>query len=425
MSPPKAEIEIGAVRPNELESLLALLCKVFGLPYEPAREIFYKDPYLNLENKRVLRVNGRIVSCLNIADREVWFSKGTVRVGGIAGVATHPEERGKGYASRLISDTLDFLKTQGYALSALIPYSAHFYRRFGYEICGNACRYITAPSYLPSSRDIRNVRPARPDDASPLAVCYGQWSFRNHFFGIRDEQRWRYLLQNVQQCHVYADERNHISGYVLSEMRQNPPAFDGDLPMPTLRVLEFLTQTREAHRGLIAHLAAQTAAGMIEFSLPSHLIWEFNLDNLMGTGIGEEILASIEIVPMLMTRMINFRPLIEACLLYPDPDDLREGLWQDGLRLEIRGPNHGQPPESWTVLREPSGDTVRPSIDSDSHFPCLSADLRIWAQVTTGFKWAGDAIAQGILYASDEIAIERGISIFSAYHPVLPLPDHF
>ena len=424
MFPSKAEMEISAVRPDELESLLALICEVFGLPYEPAREIFYGDPYLNLENKRVLRVGGRIVSCLSIADREVWLGSKKVRVGGIAGVATRPEERGKGYASLLISDTLDFLKAQGYALSALIPYSSHFYRRLGYEICGNACRYITSPSFLPSSREIQNVRPARSNDASALERCYDTWSWRNSFFGIRDEQRWQYLLKNVQQCHIYIQEGNGIAGYLLTDIRQNPPAFEGEVSMPTLRVLEFAAQTKKARQGLTAYLAAQTAFGMVEFSLPAPLLSELQLDSLMGTGIGEEILANIEIVPMLMARILNFCPLIEAHLPTRETNDIYS-RWEGRLRLEICDSAQTSPPESWTLLREPKGNTVRPSLPSEHDLPCLFGDLRVWAQVVTGFKSADDAIAQGSLFASNETASNRGSVLFKRSHPFLPTPDHF
>ncbi len=416
-SPNDPHIEIGAVHPDELESLLALICEVFQLPYEPARELFYKDPYLNLENKRVLRVNGQIVSCLTIADREVWLGGGRVRVGGIAGVATHPKERNKGYAGLLLEDTLAYLKTQGYALSALIPYSSHFYRRLGYEICGNVCRYVTAPSYLPTSTDGRKMRSGRPDDVEDLADMYAKFALGKAFHGVRDNPRWHYLLQNVEQCHVYTDDSGKITGYVLSDIRQNPPAFEGEMPMPTLRVLEFVADNPAARRGLLSHLAAQHSVGMVEFCTQGQALAQLGLLDLLGTGIGEEILANIEVVPMLMVRIVDFRVLI-ATLAFSTH-------FSGGLRLELHDPTRKMPPEQWTVMKKSGLAPVTASVSSDAALPCLSADVRVWAQVVTGFKGADDAIAQGLLFASDETAQNCGSELFPTNHPFLPIPDHF
>ena len=49
-------LEIRSPRPDELDPMLALMCGAFGLPFNPAREVFYKDPYFDVNRKRVLRV---------------------------------------------------------------------------------------------------------------------------------------------------------------------------------------------------------------------------------------------------------------------------------------------------------------------------------------------------------------------------------
>src|SRR5260221_14358679 len=97
-------IDIRAARSDELDAMLALMCEAFNLPFASAREIFYKDPYFNIEKKRALLVDGKLTSCLTIADAPLWIGRAMVPVGGIAGVATEQSQRNKGYAGRLLVD---------------------------------------------------------------------------------------------------------------------------------------------------------------------------------------------------------------------------------------------------------------------------------------------------------------------------------
>ena len=61
----------------------------------------------------------------------------------IYAVATHPDHRGKGLASRLMEETHSRLKSQGYAGAVLKPAKGlfPFYARLGYETCGYVSRF--------------------------------------------------------------------------------------------------------------------------------------------------------------------------------------------------------------------------------------------------------------------------------------------
>ena len=69
----------------------------------------------------------------------------------IYAVATHPEHRGKGLASRLLEDTHAHLKELGYAGAVLKPASGlfPFYARLGYETCGYITRFCAEASDSP------------------------------------------------------------------------------------------------------------------------------------------------------------------------------------------------------------------------------------------------------------------------------------
>ena len=69
----------------------------------------------------------------------------------IYAVATHPEYRGKGLASRLLEDTHAHLKELGYAGAVLKPAAGlfPFYGRLGYETCGYITRFSAEASDSP------------------------------------------------------------------------------------------------------------------------------------------------------------------------------------------------------------------------------------------------------------------------------------
>src|SRR5437660_6973410 len=153
-------IEIRSPQPDELDVLLAVMCEAFGLPFAPARDVFYRDPYYDVQNKRVLVEDGVPISCLTIVDSQMWIGKAIVRVAGIANVATRQSHQGKGYATRLLAATIPTLRERGFGFSALLLYSYGFYRRLGWELAGTQYKLTARPSALPFYREARYVRNA-------------------------------------------------------------------------------------------------------------------------------------------------------------------------------------------------------------------------------------------------------------------------
>lgn len=59
--------------------------------------------------------------------------RGTVYpMAGVAGVATLPRARRRGFARAVVNELLDRMRDSGHAVSALYPFRASFYQRFGY-----------------------------------------------------------------------------------------------------------------------------------------------------------------------------------------------------------------------------------------------------------------------------------------------------
>jgi predicted acetyltransferase len=417
-------VEIGIAETKELDAVLEILCEAFHMAPDAARPVFYNDPYFNLENKRVLRVNGRLVSCLTIVETECWIGACAVKLGGIAGVATRGEARNRGYAGRLLADTVQALRERGFGLSALIPARQEFYRRYGWEIAGHAQRYLTAPAHLPAFPERQNVRPARQEDIPDLARLYDLWATCRTLHCRRDAKRWQYILDNVRQRAVYVSPEGNPEGYLLYDflvtdaggMEVEP---SGVALPPTLRILEMHAATPEARRGLLGFLANQTQVGCIEVTAT---IEDMTRNGLFGLRSGQtdlDSLASLEIVPALMARVID--PLRLAKQM--------NGNWPNfvgALQIEMRD---ALADGSVTSLRiEGDGRTPHVLSDGEDGSPAaerIQGDVRAWTQVMTGHIGADDACALGLLQPLTPSARAFASFLFPQRVSFLPLTDHF
>ena len=416
------EIEISAARPDELDQIVRLVSAAFSLPLDGARKVFFADPYLDLENKRVLRIGGEVVSCLTLIEAKCWMGRGTARMAGIAGVVTAPEQRGRGYAGRLLKSTLQTLRERKFAFAALLPAQADYYRRFGWEYAALSNRYLTAPAHLPNYPEARLVRAAVPDDLPALSRLYDAQSKEKTLHCLRDEKRWNYLHQFVKHRDVFVGASG-VEGYLLYEYRtaplpESPPKANGPVIPPTLRVMEMVAGTPAARRGLLGHLANQTHAACIET--------EARLDALHRSGLLHPAqgnlpsLASVDIAPAVMARIVNFSETMKALsvnwsglrgqlVLTLTDDTLTDG----GISLLLMG--HG---DAVTHLPLPLKDAAA----------CpdrLTGDARAWSQVALGYFSGEDACALGNLVPTTPRAFDLAAVLFPRRDPFLPLPDYF
>jgi predicted acetyltransferase len=69
-------------------------------------------------------------------------------MGGVAGVATHPAGRRRGFARTMLTHVLADMRDQGQVVTALYPFRASFYERFGYVGIGAEPRATLRPRDL-------------------------------------------------------------------------------------------------------------------------------------------------------------------------------------------------------------------------------------------------------------------------------------
>lgn len=444
-------MDVSSARQEELDTVLRVMCAAFELPYEVARPIFYGDPYFDAENKRVLRLNGQIVSCLTLTSAQCRVGKALLSVAGIAGVATLPECQRKGYASRLITDALQTLRERGHGLAGLFPYDYGYYRRLGWETASVGCKYSIAPAMLPVYSEnseaysdfshhqagIQHLVGAENTHQAGMTAVYRQCADGQALWAERNAKRWQYVMDRVTHKYVVLKSDETVEGYLLYDIQPGivqMGAMQREQP-PILRILELCAVTGRARRRLIAHLAAQRQVGRIEYVTTSRHLEAMGLLPGSCPPQMEEPFAHIELVPALMLRVVDFTRLLQAVSINWEGFEgevvlkLQDDVFpQASESVLIAGNGAGLPritPESeWPTLNNRNEQNTAIA-DLSSPLYQVQGDVRAWSQVVVGYMSGEAACAYGLLQASTPAATQLAGLLFPARSPFLPAPDHF
>ncbi len=268
---------------------------------------------------------GQPVSQISIFYTSLRVYDGTVRVGSIGGVCTHPEYRGFGLASRLMEYCTRQL-VQGGASLMLISGERGLYTRLGNVLAGKYASFTLRPGQRipsPASISLRPVHPSaaalcsRMYQAEPIhftrAMATYQEAFQPHPLGYHAEQ-WLVELEG------------RPAAYLLLSV---PWEYVGQPQAGVRRVLEY-AGSRAALVGALAAPLAQPGICEIQIQVG----WQdTDFIHLLRQGGREPAWSAL---PEHTMRIINFprlmaglRPVLQASLSQSQ---------RRGLRFEQTGP---------------------------------------------------------------------------------------
>ncbi len=107
---------------EEFDDFLWFLGRCYGL----SRDFFTRTcPHIYRPDHEactcfyVLEHNGKVVSHVGVYPIDIVAAGVSLRIGGVGGVATLPEERGRGYMSKLLNHVIGVMREQGHPVSGL------------------------------------------------------------------------------------------------------------------------------------------------------------------------------------------------------------------------------------------------------------------------------------------------------------------
>ncbi len=208
---------------------------------------------------------------------------GFLPMGGIAGVASWAEARGRGYVDALLCESLRNMRDAGQVVSALYPFAWNFYKRYGWDFVGEK-REITLPltqlKTAPEGRHVRDLTDYQDAQNARTAIAPAYANFAQNYRGAFREtsHRWDRALEHS------GDHATHVYGY-FSDGADNCAAYllwrfdtDGD----GAHIREFAAQTPGDYRALLSllhYLATQKRIARVtlpaDTPLWSHLMhWD-------------------------------------------------------------------------------------------------------------------------------------------------------
>jgi len=203
---------------QECDRFLAILCEVFDLDYDLAHGVFFADPGFDPARKWALFIEGEMQTILTTTPLQF----GSSHAIGIAGVATLPAARGKGYAERLVSEVCSVSEAQGVSEAILFAKRRGLYEKCGFEVVDELVRGPIAT--LPTD----TVGPAL--SFSEVEQLYADWSHQDSRRLRRDSHSWAKWKYSLKVCEPMGGGYACLEGTMIREAMTTDQALSWPVP---------------------------------------------------------------------------------------------------------------------------------------------------------------------------------------------------
>lgn len=171
----------------------------------------------------VFDAKNKICSSVYLIPYEMRFNGKTIRMAGIGGVATLPEERNKGYIKELFRYCFKEMYKNDQIFSVLYPFSNVYYRQFGYEWCIKN-QSITIPlksfSHFNKAGEVKLY--LNNDDKGIIKEIYNKFIENKNLSIVRNEKQWDKMLnkdpyKTMQYTYIYYNNKGKPMSYIIFE----------------------------------------------------------------------------------------------------------------------------------------------------------------------------------------------------------------
>ncbi|MGE8078920.1 GNAT family N-acetyltransferase [Peribacillus loiseleuriae] len=185
--------------------------------------------------------NDQLAAKLHLLPLSIYLGNNQLKMGGIAGVATYPEYRRKGFVKELLKEALFQIKDQGMSVSLLHPFSVPFYRKFGWELFSNRMKYVLNKSDLIMKNHPNGTvkRLTKEDHSAEIERVYEQYAEQFNGMLVRERSWWQNSAYGNQFIAVYYDDNGNASGYFMYSVHNRK-----------MNVTEFIALTSNARISL-------------------------------------------------------------------------------------------------------------------------------------------------------------------------------
>ncbi len=402
-------MELRNLTADEIPELIDHLDMVFeGAPRELFERAYGANPTSDPSQTKVIIEDGRIVSAVRVLSKPVRIGSTRVEMGGVGGVSTHPDYRGRGHSTALLNAHLEEMERREYDISMLFTGLTGFYGRLGYEpFPEHSCSIVLpeAVEQVDSPYTIRSCDYGADVDA--LMACYDQFNASRTLSMVREPIHWqrdaRYDYGDAMPWLV-AEADGRVVAYISGSPKRVHEACccNGHLQA-------FVALARAAMAAALAEQGVESIACNLPFAHPfvdeMRRLSPTRISHTLGEGM--------------MLRVIRLQPLFEKLLV------------EFNLRLQRAGLAVAQP---LTLGFEQAGQRVTLCVHGPEARVCASEpDFTLDVSGREFFLLLCGAATIDEL---DDILALRGVRIPEQYHqllralfprqdPVFYASDHF
>ncbi|WLD95033.1 enhanced intracellular survival protein Eis [Alkalihalobacillus sp. AL-G] len=221
-------MEIRTIKENEFDDFIKM--GEFAFQYELSEvEKQKRKKFMDLKMCWAIFDDGKMVSKLTIHPMEIWMGEKVFSMGGIAGVATWPEHRRKGFVQTLMRKSLEVMKENNQTVSMLYPFSFSFYRKYGWEMTHSIKHYEITPQQIGKRNPSINGIVSRIDhDSDRLDRIYNRFAKRYSGTLKRTKEWWQYsILDNSNDVvAVYQNSAKEDRGYMIYNVKKETMTID-------------------------------------------------------------------------------------------------------------------------------------------------------------------------------------------------------
>ncbi|AIQ65764.1 acetyltransferase [Paenibacillus stellifer] len=232
-------MEIRQLRAEEFDASVSL--SEYAFQYKMSSEAREKAK-AGFKPERVWGIfeDGELAAKFTLLPLETYIQGSSVPMGGIAGVATWPENRRKGLVARLLKYALEQMNEDGRPLSFLHPFSVPFYRKFGWELYCDYKKYTIPTGKFPAKVQTEGSMVRDKGGVELLDGLYRRFASSYNGTLVRDKEWWEHsVLDESTHYVVYYTEAGEPEGYALYKISNK-----------VLTIDEFVWLSLEARKGL-------------------------------------------------------------------------------------------------------------------------------------------------------------------------------
>ncbi|HEY5561010.1 MAG TPA: GNAT family N-acetyltransferase [Clostridiaceae bacterium] len=220
---------------------------------------------------------GKMCSCFELIPFEAIFQGSKVKIAGIGGVASLPEERKTGFIREIFKASFKEMKENNQILSFLYPFSHVYYRKFGYEAAMKRSTWripLTSFSCFKSQGKVKMYIPN--ESRKDIEDIYNVFIIDKNMSLVRDDALWdnhigRDPYKNNEYTYVWYKDNGEAGSYITFK------AVRRETFNVNMQVKELIWKDKLSLLGIL---------GFLKSFVPSYVdfIWEasefFNLSHL-------------------------------------------------------------------------------------------------------------------------------------------------